>query len=927
MNKFKSILLVIISITFLQKYNLHTQPDDFKFFGSISYNVNIPTPKSVLGFSIGEKPTRYDEAIRYFKFLAEKSAEVELIESGETYEKRKLHYLIISSEKNLINKENIRNSIAKLADPRQTNDAEAKKIAETTPAIAWMAYGIHGDELSSPDAAIQLAYQLAAGTDSTTQKIKNELIVLIDPMENPDGRERYLAQIQQWSGEVINSDAQHIQHTGVWPWGRGNHYLFDMNRDWFLLVHPETRARVKAILHWNPQLLVDAHEMGSYDTYLFSPAGPPLNPNINEFNFKWRKMFAQDQAKAFDQFGWSYYTREWNDEWYPGYGSGWSLYIGAVGILYEQAQTDGSIIKRPDGSIFDFRKAVHQQFISSMANLTTAASNRKDLLKEYFEAKKSDMKKLENQKFFILPSENKTRVNNLIDKLLLQNIEIKVAEKDFKVSNLRDYWSSKNGTKTLPKGTYIISLNQPMGRLAKTILEFDPRMDNETLKKERKRLEKEKRSMMYDITGWSIAVAYGVECYFYDGKLDIDSKLITESFSPSAKIKNSNPKYGYLFKLDDDKAIELVAKLLEKGFKLRSAKEPFEIEGNSFSRGTILIRLIENAGLNIEEVTRCAVDYKIDTYGVNTALSTRGPDLGGNDFVLLEMPKIALVTGSQISIGSFSTIWHLLDYRMKQRVTIITADALNFNDLRKYNVLILPSTNSPQTLNQLLGKDGISRLRKWIENGSTLIGIDNSAAFLADTSTGLSKVRLRHQALAELEPYSDWVKREDQFEKIRVDSISVWNGSGKQDTVKEKKQTTKDIKSLEREDEWMRTFTPRGAILSVDLDEEHWLAFGVGKKVPAIFYSSNAFLSKDPVQTVGRFSEKEKLRISGLVWQEAKERWAKTAYLTRESLGYGQIILFAEEPNFRSYFHGTERLLLNAIFLGSGFGTSRSVEW
>lgn len=925
----RTIQSVFLFFFILSNPVLFGQQELHPFFHNGTYNETIPSPEAILGFSIGEKPVRYDETVKYLKFLAEKSPEVQIVEFGQTYEDRKLYHLIITSEENFKKLDEIKNAINQLADPRKlSSDAAAFSITEKTPAIAWMAYGIHGDELSSPDAAIQLAYQLAAGTDELIIKLKKELVILIDPMENPDGRERYLGQMQQWSGQIPNSDVQSIQHTSVWPRGRGNHYLFDMNRDWFLLVHPESRARVQTIVKWNPQLLVDAHEMGAYDTYLFSPARPPFNPNMNEFNIKWRETFAADQAKAFDKYGWSYYTREWNEEWYPGYGSGWSQYIGAVGILYEQARTDGSIVKRPDDTYLTFKESVHRQFISSMANLSTAADKRKELLKEYYLARKKDMsiKKGEPLSFVIIPDKNTTRINNLIDKLLMQNIEVRILEKDYNAQNLRDYWNSKPTSKNLPKGTYIISLDQPMGRLAKTILEFDPRMDSKTLEKERKKLEKNKQSTMYDVTSWSLPIAYGVECYWTNQKIQTNTALITNISQSAGNILNLRPAYGYLFEYEDDKAVDAVAVLLEKGYKIRSAKELFKIDNKSYSRGTILIRLNENPKLSSGELEIIAASTGITIHGVNTALSNEGSDLGGNDFVLLEYPKIAVVAGSHVGTGSFSTVWQLLDYRMKYRISILNIEGLGRYDLRKYNVLVFPSSNSPQSYNQILGKEGITGIKKWVENGGTLIGIGNAMAFLADTSTGMSKVRLRHQALNELTIFDNALELELKVSKIKIDSLAIWEGK-KEEKKKLDENKAPDIKTLERQDELMRVFMPRGTIMGLELDEEHWLTYGVSKKTAAIMYTEQAYLSRPPVQTPVRFSDYENIRISGLLWPEAKERWQKTAYVTREAMGSGQIILFAGEPNFRGYFHGTERLFLNSLFLGPGWGTSRPVDW
>ncbi len=905
-----------------------SQSNKFEFYPDAIYNSAISTPKSIIGYDIGTEPLRYDNLIKYLKTLDEQSDEVKLVEMGKTYEGRSLFYLIITSKQNLDRIEEIKQNISKLADPRKIKKGDnVDYLIENTPAIAWLAYGIHGDELSSPDAAVQLAYHLAAGMDESTIKLKKELIILIDPIQNPDGRERYLAQMQQWKSEVANSDAQTIQHTGVWPWGRGNHYLFDMNRDWFLLVHPETQARVKTVLSWNPQLFVDAHEMGSYDTYLFSPAGPPFNPNMNEFNHKWRKIFSQDQAKAFDKYSWSYYTREWNDEWYPGYGSGWSLYIGAIGILYEQAQTDGSIIKRPDGTYLNFRDAVHHQFVSSISNLQTAANNRKLMLKEYYESKQNDLilKKGEPNSFIFVPDKNITRLNNLIEKLLMQNIEVNVLDEEIELKNLYGI-REKNVRKKLPKGSYIINLDQPMGRLAKTILEFDPRMDNETLERERKKLEKNKQSEMYDVTAWSLPIAYDVEAYWTDKKINKNIRLIQKVDKPANEIINQKPKYGYIFDYTDDSALKLVLDLLEKGYKLRSAREPFKVEGQSFGRGAILIRINENQNNIHQDILSLSEKTSIKIYGVNTALSSDGPDLGGNDFILLEPPKVGLITGSIINLGSFSTIWHLLDYKMNLRTSILNVEGLSYLDLRKYNILIFPSANNPQSLSQILGKEGINKLKKWIENGGTAVGIGNSAAFFADTANGISKVKLRHQALSELSIYEDELKRELGIANIKIDSIKIWDFPDSLKNTSTKQQIT-DIKTLEREDEYLRTFMPRGAILSLNLDTEHWLTFGMKYKTSAIIYSPNVFLSRPPVQTPARFENFENLRLSGLLWTEARQRWQRSAYLTRESSGNGQIILFAGEPAFRGYFHATERLLLNSIILGPGWGTSKLVEW
>jgi hypothetical protein len=266
-----------------------------------------------------------------------------------------------------------------------------------------------------------------------------------------------------------------------------------------------------------------------------------------------------------------------------------------------------------------------------------------------------------------------------------------------------------------------------------------------------------------------------------------------------------------------------------------------------------------------------------------------------------------------------------LDARFKQRVTLLNLSNMANYDLRRYNVIILPSGNYQ---NALAGKT-LKNLRTWVEQGGTLIAIEDAAAFLADTARAFVSVRLRSQALKELASYETALKLEESITK-KLDSLEIWEPKRKEvekPSAKEEKARKEDEESLKIENQRMQLFMPRGAMLAVNLDEEHWLCFGAGEKVAATVSTPHIYLSKSPVETPARFADAENLRVSGLLWQEARAGWAKSAYLMREAVGKGQVILFAGEPNFRAYYHATERLLLNAIYYGVGFGTQRNVEW
>jgi hypothetical protein len=297
--------------------------------------------------------------------------------------------------------------------------------------------------------------------------------------------------------------------------------------------------------------------------------------------------------------------------------------------------------------------------------------------------------------------------------------------------------------------------------------------------------------------------------------------------------------------------------------------------------------------------------------------------LGSGDFTMLINPRIAIASGQPISSYSFGATWHLLDSRMKSRTSLINVMGLGWQDLSKYNVLILPSGSN---LKRILGDSGIGKLKDWIKDGGTLISYSNNAAFLADSSVSISSVRLRRQILNKLDSYDRDLAFAKQAENVSIDSIALWEGGSSEEnpTKKENKEVPDNIKEM---DKLGIKFRPQGAILKVDMDPEHWLSFGCGDYVPVLYNTGYVFMAKKPIKTAGRLAEESKLRLGGLLWPEAKSRIAESAWVTQESYGKGQIIIFATEPHFRGYFRASERVLLNAIYLGPGMGTSHLVSW
>lgn len=928
-------IVLFLSLTITLQAN---EPVVVKYFGGNgdpviaegSFDPSIPVPESVLGFSLGDRPARHAQVIQYFKALSDASPRVELFEMGQTYEGRPLVYAVISSEANMARLQQIKENLARIADPRTLSKSDLESVIDKTPASVWLAYSIHGDEISGVDASMAVAYRLAAGTDERATRLLSETVILIDPCENPDGRERYLAQMESYATAVPSTDGQSIQKEGFWPWGRGDHYLFDMNRDWFAEELIESQARIAAIVPWHPQVFVDAHEMGKYATYLFSPPRAPFNPQITRNVRNWWDRFAKDQAKAFDAFGWAYYTREWNEEWYPGYGSSWPLFMGSVGILYEQAGVSGYKVSQHDGTVLSYSEAVAHQYVSSMANVETAANHRTELLKDYYDHAERAIDEYGGgpaKAFLIKPDANIDRMNHLMTTLKRQNIEVSVASKSFG-TKARGYFDAEATQQQMPAGTIIIPTNQPTGFLIQTILSFDLRMSDEFLAVERRELLKHRDSKLYEVTGWSLLLAYGVTAYETSSSIDV-ARVPWTPAKIAGRVEGSNPHQGYMFDVSSDRGLRAMCQLWDRGLTLFASNKALDIQGLDFPRGSIFVPRRSNPENYGDILADVAHATGIEVIGINSGKGAAGPDLGGDELQVLRQPKVAILAGFPVSPTSLAAVWHMFDQKLGLAASLIEASRLQGLDLSIYNVLIMP--NAWGSLSNVISKSARERINNWVRAGGTLITLDGATAFASDSSNGISSVRLRRDVLDELADYEEAAALEIDAENPDISDLMIWDYT-EDDAAKEEEEEESGSglskEALKKQDEFARIFSPHGVIMKVNLDTEHWLTSGMGESVPVMYYSSRAYLAKFPaVQTVGRFAPARDIRVSGLLWPEARLRLANTSYCTRERAGRGQIIMFAHEPNFRAYFRGSERLMSNAVLYGPGMGASWTPEW
>ena len=909
-----------------------------------NYINSVDHPNKFLDFDYATRVATPEQITSALNAWADQSNKLKVIEYARTHENRPLHAVFISSPENLRNLDSIKTKISQLADARTTNDRKAKALIDELPAVAWMAYSIHGNETSGADAALGVMYHLIASKDDDILELLDDMIIIVDPLMNPDGRARFAKNLEQYRGTAPNYDDQSLIHTGDWPYGRTNHYYYDLNRDWVYLTQPETQGRVALINEWKPQILVDAHEMGAQDTFMTGPAREPINKNLDYDLIKWGNVFAKDQGNEFDRRSWRFYTGEWHEDLYPGY----SFYVsfrGTLGILYEQSRMAEDGVRRPEGTIQSYKESVHHQFVSTMINLDTLKNNSKAMYKDYWDGRKynvSNNSKYSNRSYVVLATDNKGRLNALSEKLIAQDIEIYKNEKSINVTNALKQNGTTVSEYTIPPGSMIIPNNQPEAPLISAILEFDAEIDDEVLIEEKQKRIKNGSSIMYDTTAFNFTMMFGLPAITVPQEL----KAGLKEWTPSPEILEVNEN-AVIWAVDgkDDRSVAFAARLLEQNIQVRVIDKNSTLSGHVLSRGSVAVIAMDNpTSNNLHEIIKTvATDLNISVVSIESGFGPKElPDWGGRHFRLLKKPQIAILSHSGFSSYDVGVSWWSLDHHLGIRHSQLNSSLTGYGDLRRYNTIVLPSGNPD------LGDYAKKILMDWVKQGGTLIANNRSTRSII-SNDGMGSVKSLSATFDKSKSYNIDLMREIYSIEENID-ISNAN-ENKVDTEIKYPWESSDVnyskEQLEMRDKWQSTLMPSGAIVSARADTEHWLTFGAEDVVPVLYGNYPILMTGGNSQAALRIGElipnKDSdtktinwsqvpsgydlnVRMSGLVWPEASQRIANSAYLTREKVGKGQIILFSGEPNFRGSARGTNRLWLNAVIYGSGLGTDALVN-
>lgn len=841
-----------------------------------TFDPAIPTPRAVLGYEFGDRFTSHRAMTRYLERIATASPRVTLDTIAHSFEGREMFLVTITSEANQARLQQIQADSRRVADPRGAAAGEVDAAVRRLPAIVWLGHSVHGGEASGVEAGLALVYQLAAGTDAETRATLDSVVVLIDPNQNPDGRERHVHEFERWRGSrAWPSDPQSVNNGGSWPGARTSHYGFDLNRDWFILSHPETRGRVSQFLRWMPHVTVDLHEQGSNASFYFAPPREPDNKNNPAHLFKWFDIFAAAHGAAFDVHGWSYFRREGYDSFYPGYGEGWPMLTGSIGMLFESGSSSGGNVDRTDGTRRTLHQAAWEHYSAEWATVRTAGRRRTELVTDYAGARQAAITTHARgpMRAVAFARDGQGRADSLATMLLANGIEVQRVTADADLRDATPFGAAAPAATTrLAAGSYLVDLAQPQGHLAKAILEPDAQLDSAFVRDELELRRTGRGDRFYDLTAWSLPFAYRLNAW---SLRTLPGSLAAVTGTPPAPAPVGRARYGYAFAPGSEASIRLLARLLADSIRTWYAPRGFTSGGAAFPNGAYVVRVAANDTSVHSAVARLAAEAGAAVVPLASAGVDTGTDLGSNSVRPVPFARVALLTGAPVSGGSWGFTWYAMDQRIGYPTTLLEASVIGSRALDDYTVLIIPSVFGGG-LDQALGEGGKTRLADWVRGGGVLITIDGGTAWLAQESTRLARLRVRRDS-------------------TRADSTG---GAPLPARIP-------------------------GVVARATVDSLSPLLAGVLEAEIPVYANSDRIYTvpKDlrAGEAVIRFAQETRVRLAGYFWPEVPGRLAESPWLWTERVGQGRIIAFAHDPNFRDLYRGLLPIFANAVFLGGTY--------
>ena len=875
---FVGILLGLVVGTVAPAQPVDLSPERFSFDPDLTYDARVPTPEAALGYEIGTQFTLHADAVDYLRSVAEASDRVAIGTYGETYEGRTLLYLVVTSPQNQGRLDELKRNSRRLSAPPTLSAEERSRLLKTQPVTVSYSYNIHGNEPASTEAALRVVYRLAAAQDATTRRLLDNAVVVIYPVVNPDGRDRYVYWARSMQQNQVATDPNDIVHDEPWPQGRTNHYWFDLNRDWVWNVHPETEGLTSVYQEFMPQVHTDYHEQGVEDHYFTMPGTTPRNPLLPDRYVAWADTFGRAHTRAFDERRVAYFTREAFDFFYPSYGDSYTHVMGGIGLLTEQAGIGaGRAVENEDGYTLTLRQRVFDHYRTSLATLEAAVRNRRGLLEYDLRVHSPATNTVETAAYVFPDDEGTGYLYDVLEMLRHHGITVERATEPLQLENALSYRTGNRATRRVEDGAYVVPADQPRHLFVNTLL---------------KRRVSFQDSVMYDMSTWSAPLAYNLTAYSVRQEVEGTTTPIDEAPAPRSGVVTPNARYAFVVEWEQRHAPEALSRLWKRGYRVRAAAKPFTVGGRAFGAGSLIVLL----GRNPEKATPTA-DMRavaeaagVEIVGLNTGRTSEGPDLGSGNNAPVQQPSVGLLVDRPFSTYTSGQLWYLFDQETELPITRIRASTLQQSAagaggytrdgtarLQDVDVLVLPGGSR---LGTVFDSTQIGALRDWVRGGGTLVGTEESARFLTDQASGLTSVEaVRDTAGPRIGPYTAYA--------ARGDSAGLGN-------------------------------TP-GAALDGVVDTTHPLAFGVGERVYSLKYGTAALEPSADLQTAAHYArDANDLLVSGYASRRNLEQLAGNAFAGTVEMGAGRVVFLVDNTQYRMFWRGPSRMMQNAVMLVPG---------
>ena len=781
--------------------------------------------KGILGHDIGVDFSRHAQVTEFFRKLQQEYPNNSRIESyGQTHEGRELIAMFLGSESIIENLDQIK------ADHK--NHADAEEIP-----VVWFSYNVHGNESSGSEAAMETALILLR------DKVEwlDDVLVIIDPCLNPDGRDRYVNFFKQYASTSNNPNTLSMEHREPWPGGRFNHYLFDLNRDWAWLTQIESVHRLKLYNQWLPHVHVDFHEQGINENYYFPPAAEPYHETITDWQREFQELIGENHAEYFDSNDWLYFSDEIFDLLYPSYGDTYPMFNGSIGMTYEQAGSSraGTSVILDNGDTLTLRDRIDHHVTTGLSTIEVAIKHRKKLIQEFKDFSQSQPYKYES---YILSGEE-YKMKTLIEFLDLHEIETFSAQQNLNIKAWSFQSQQKVAYRTRPTDV-VVSTNQLKGPLVKVLFEPQTFLTD---------------SLTYDITAWSLPYAYGIEAFASEQLIPTDEIQVPESKEIRGVKENV---YAYVCKWNSMESARFLEKLLSQNVAIRFAKKPFEIDGQYYGMGSLIILVGDNEGVNIDEIIKnSAGNTLVDIAAFNSGHVERGNDFGSSSFEIITKAKIGLLMGDYFSPTNVGEIWHFFENDLETSFDMLHAgDIVEVIDIIDYDVLMLPDGELSNEFRELL--------EEWVSQGGRLILFGASIAHFSD-ALGISERNM------------DMDEDGDSFDSDEREEVSH-----------------------------MIT----GAIYECDIDFSNPLAFGY-KNYYTLRQNHEVYKLKGK-GSVFKLHENAQ-QIAGFVGSMVSGVQSNASIAGVGNLKEGQIIYFIDNPLFRCFWESGKLMVANALYFVS----------